>query len=672
MFRNCVFLGLLSLLIFACSLRSEDVLLEIRNLSVGRDYYAFDEKYILATKKLRERNDSSLHAHVAYIEARRGSKAMIAEYQDLLKKKNKPFYEYLSLRAEMSGLSYKQKSRKTEILEKLEAIVNSNKELEEEGKYDLCQIWGFDKKKKAEFSEELLKKRPNYLPYQRLYSSKLKANDKAKEIVEFCESGVKGSRLDLDLCMGLEDLNETNAKDLLPKRDELVKTIIQKSLQSKDKEDWRYVYSLVTAIEENEGRSGFKNEFIEKVLKKEPKWIPYQVYYKYYGDILYKDFEVISRIGKINKKLDFKERVKNFEELLSDSSLSNKLKADIHANIGYAFLNPANEDKEKAYKHFTMSHKLSPGSSYLISSLLNLILDLNKDPDIGLMLIEEALDPALKRIEEMGTGEVAHTDFLFGPFEGTIAHWYSQKGRLLLAQKKEQDAKIAFLTSFKTEESEVAAYFLGKLYSKSNPLLALEFLGLSLKNKSEDNPLKDEFTKDRDQLLKTIFRKYYSKEPTEETLLALYKDKNEEEKEELHPFLGKDLLTQEIDDFRGGKFDWKKLEGKKVILSFWATWCTPCFQEMAVLNKIQKEGKLKNLKIVGVCTDGISQKRKVKKILEEGGIDFEILLDDGTFRDKYLVSGIPSMFFLNEKSKFIKQKTGYSPKLEQDIFKIFK
>ena len=184
--------------------------------------------------------------------------------------------------------------------------------------------------------------------------------------------------------------------------------------------------------------------------------------------------------------------------------------------------------------------------------------------------------------------------------------------------------------------------------------------------------MEEELSKKRDALFKKLYRKYFRKGIKREELLAEYQSKEEEEKSSQHIFVGKPLVKEKIADFRGGDYDWDSLKGKKVILSFWATWCTPCFQEMAVLNKIQKEGKIKDLKIVGVCTDGIAQKKKVKKILKNGGIDFDILLDDGTFKNKYLVAAIPSMFFLGESGKFIKQKTGYSPKLEEEILKLFK
>ena len=43
----------------------------------------------------------------------------------------------------------------------------------------------------------------------------------------------------------------------------------------------------------------------------------------------------------------------------------------------------------------------------------------------------------------------------------------------------------------------------------------------------------------------------------------------------------------DLDDFKG----------KLIILNFWATWCTPCREEMPSLDSLQSNSKLNNLKI---------------------------------------------------------------------------
>jgi thiol-disulfide isomerase/thioredoxin len=45
---------------------------------------------------------------------------------------------------------------------------------------------------------------------------------------------------------------------------------------------------------------------------------------------------------------------------------------------------------------------------------------------------------------------------------------------------------------------------------------------------------------------------------------------------------------------------WK---GKILLVNFWATWCTPCVQEMPELSKIQSENKITNAQIIGIGVD---------------------------------------------------------------------
>lgn len=366
----------------------------------------------------------------------------------------------------------------------------------------------------------------------------------------------------------------------------------------------------------------------------------------------------------------------DFEGLLKGDNgkkPSKKSQAQVLSSLGLAYLNPANSDKEKAFKFLIQANEYEPLSSYSTMMLLDLILDLKKDPDIGLMIVEDRLETSLEESEKMSLKSSKEVGDFFKYSKMDKSSLHNFRGRLFLEKGQKDKARLAFLESFQFKETETAAYYLGELYQESNPMVAIDFLALSLKHRSEKMPMKDELSKKRDKLLTKLYKKFFARDLDKEQLLALYDNQHKEEGHDApHAFVGKPLVTDKIADFKGGDYDWAKLKGKKVILSFWATWCTPCFQEMAVLNKIQKEGKIKDLKIVGVCTDGLEQKKKVKKILKNGGIEFDILLDDGTFKNKYLVAAIPSMFFLNEQGSFIKQKTGYSPELEKEILKLFK
>lgn len=661
----CSFLFLI--ILAACSLESKDILLAIDEIEQSQNYYAYDASHMEKTKELRERNPKSIHAHVSYLRARRGMKAVQAEYIDLLKKNNNsPFYKYLKLRAELFATSYRDMGKRNEIIEELEKIALN--QLNEEATYDIASLHS-DKKKKRELAEKLYKKKPQYLPYQRLYAETLNGNDDGKEILKLCRLGLKEKTFHPELC---SRLSEVNKEELLSERSELLNKILELTAKSRNKEAWSTAYGILSDIVDTKEGKERLQKLEASILKMDSSWLPHPWYRFNYGDISFDDYKLIKEMGEINKKLDFNDRIKSFEAIINDPKVSDEFKAKAHANLGFAYLNPANKNEAKAYTHLMKSYDLKNRSLYVVNSIVKLILDSDRDPQIGLDLLASIEAEAYEKNEERGAAGANNLDYLKGGIENNLTLFPTLRGRLFLKQEKPKEAKLEFLKAYHIKETEFSAFQLGKIYAKESPSIALEFLTLSLKHKSEQSPLEEELVKERSQLMTTLQEKILVSPAQRETLLSLYEDKEEEKDEEKpHPFLGKEIITQKLTDLKGEAYDWKQLKGSKVILSFWATWCTPCFQEMAVLNKIQKEGKLSNLKIIGVCTDGLSQKRKVSKILKEGNIEFDILLDDGTFRDKYLVSAIPSMFFLNEAQKFIKHKKGYSPGLEEDIFKIF-
>ncbi|WP_249871902.1 thiol-disulfide oxidoreductase ResA [Oceanobacillus saliphilus] len=88
------------------------------------------------------------------------------------------------------------------------------------------------------------------------------------------------------------------------------------------------------------------------------------------------------------------------------------------------------------------------------------------------------------------------------------------------------------------------------------------------------------------------------------------------------------------------------LEGKGVMLNFWATWCKPCEAEMPYMQELYPEYKDKGVEIVAVSLDGTEL--VVDRFIDKYDLTFAIPHDKtGEIRDLYKVGPIPSTFFIN-------------------------
>lgn len=85
-----------------------------------------------------------------------------------------------------------------------------------------------------------------------------------------------------------------------------------------------------------------------------------------------------------------------------------------------------------------------------------------------------------------------------------------------------------------------------------------------------------------------------------------------------------DFTLRDID---GQSFTLSELKGKVVVLSFWATWCGPCKEEMPHLQKLYDAHKDEGLVIVSISADDARTASRVKPFIKSKGFTFPVLLD---------------------------------------------
>jgi thiol-disulfide isomerase/thioredoxin len=110
--------------------------------------------------------------------------------------------------------------------------------------------------------------------------------------------------------------------------------------------------------------------------------------------------------------------------------------------------------------------------------------------------------------------------------------------------------------------------------------------------------------------------------------------------------------------------DSKQLENKVVLLTFFATWCPPCIEEIPSLIELQKSYQDKEFTVVAFSVDegGASQ---VANFIKKHNINYPVLMaDEAVTNGVGGVMGIPVSFLVNRKGEIVKKFLGY---VEHDI-----
>jgi peroxiredoxin len=137
------------------------------------------------------------------------------------------------------------------------------------------------------------------------------------------------------------------------------------------------------------------------------------------------------------------------------------------------------------------------------------------------------------------------------------------------------------------------------------------------------------------------------------------------------------FITSTLDGKRIALKDYWEQQGKRVlILSFFATWCQPCKEDLRYLQKVQDQYGDKGLQVLAVLTQDSSKENVVKELMEKLGVKLPVLLDEyGIIGKRYAATALPCNFVVDKEGILRAKYLGYSEDVkrhfESQVKKLF-
>jgi len=122
------------------------------------------------------------------------------------------------------------------------------------------------------------------------------------------------------------------------------------------------------------------------------------------------------------------------------------------------------------------------------------------------------------------------------------------------------------------------------------------------------------------------------------------------------PTLGEAAPAFTLEGFDGETISLGQLEGRVVVLDFWATWCAPCKQAMPGLQRLHERYASKGLTIIGV---NHNEHGDARKFLEKYPFDYTFATSAGSGIADAYHPDLPMAVIIDRKGRMVEVFKGY-------------
>lgn len=121
--------------------------------------------------------------------------------------------------------------------------------------------------------------------------------------------------------------------------------------------------------------------------------------------------------------------------------------------------------------------------------------------------------------------------------------------------------------------------------------------------------------------------------------------------------------------FEGNIQKLKDLHGKVVILDFWATYCTPCIEEIPHLKELQAKYGSENLQVIGLHVGDDEDRPKIPEFVDRLKITYPLAYPEDALTSFIFGqdTAIPQTAIFNRKGQLIKKITGFNDDIRKEL-----
>ena len=122
-----------------------------------------------------------------------------------------------------------------------------------------------------------------------------------------------------------------------------------------------------------------------------------------------------------------------------------------------------------------------------------------------------------------------------------------------------------------------------------------------------------------------------------------------------------------LEGLDGNEVSLAALDGKVVVLNFWASWCQPCRLEMPDFQEAWEEHRDQGVVFVGIAVDDLAS--EASRFAQQVGVTYPLALDaTGGAARAYALRGLPSTYFIDREGKLVSKLVGLA---NQGALRIF-